>query len=151
MSNGPWEISMKKLGGQGSGCTNRKLMPTVFTSPVAAGASLGFVLGVSIASISMMSSFSSVTWWFVPVLSTISSSLSSLSSLFSSTTRTQPESLWKVRQLPRQYWVLRGRSPKHLQGGKSTRASNEGSRRFHNQGLSPDWKHLLELLHWRIH
>ena len=29
MSTGPWEISMKKLGGQGSGCTNRKLMPTV--------------------------------------------------------------------------------------------------------------------------
>ena len=29
MSNGPREISMKKLGGQGSGCTNRKLMPKV--------------------------------------------------------------------------------------------------------------------------
>ena len=29
MSNGTCEISMKKLGGQGSGCTNRKLMPNV--------------------------------------------------------------------------------------------------------------------------
>ena len=31
MSNGTWEISMKKLGGQRSGCTIIKLLP-IFTS-----------------------------------------------------------------------------------------------------------------------
>ena len=32
MSNGTWEISMKKLGGQRSGCTIIKLLPYLYAS-----------------------------------------------------------------------------------------------------------------------